>query len=113
MGKSFVLELHGEWSEFAAGYDHSAPLGGDASTPHKSDLALQLEARVNEAPQEEEMEDDHLRLIFTCCHPALPSEGQVALTLREVCGLTTEEIARHFSLRRRRLSPVGKVFRCL
>ena len=62
----------------------------------QSDLALQLEARVNEAPQEEELEDDRLRLIFTCCHPALPSEGQVALTLREVCGLTTEEIARAF-----------------
>jgi RNA polymerase sigma-70 factor, ECF subfamily len=62
----------------------------------QSDLALQLEARVHEAPQEEEMEDDRLRLIFTCCHPALPSEGQVALTLREVCGLTTEEIARAF-----------------
>jgi RNA polymerase sigma-70 factor (ECF subfamily) len=62
----------------------------------QSYLALQLEARVNEAPQEEEMEDDRLRLIFTCCHPALPSEGQVALTLREVCGLTTEEIARAF-----------------
>ena len=62
----------------------------------QSDLALHLEARVNEAPQEEEMEDDRLRLIFTCCHPALPPEGQVALTLREVCGLTTEEIARAF-----------------
>jgi RNA polymerase sigma-70 factor (ECF subfamily) len=62
----------------------------------QTDLALQLEARVNKAPQEEEMEDDRLRLIFTCCHPALPSEGQVALTLREVCGLTTEEIARAF-----------------
>ena len=62
----------------------------------QSDLALQLEARVNEAPQEEEMEDDRLRLIFTCCHPSLPTEGQVALTLREVCGLTTEEIARAF-----------------
>jgi RNA polymerase sigma-70 factor (ECF subfamily) len=59
----------------------------------QSDLALQLEARVNEAAQEEELEDDRLRLIFTCCHPALPSEGQVALTLREVCGLITEEIA--------------------
>jgi RNA polymerase sigma-70 factor (ECF subfamily) len=45
---------------------------------------------------EEEIEDDRLRLIFTCCHPALPPEGQVALTLREVCGLTTEEIARAF-----------------
>src|ERR1700722_14748402 len=62
----------------------------------QSDIALQLKARFDEAPQEEELEDDRLRLIFTCCHPALPSEGQVALTLREVCGLTTEEIARAF-----------------
>ncbi|MGH8674902.1 MAG: RNA polymerase sigma factor, partial [Burkholderiales bacterium] len=60
------------------------------------DLALYIEARINEASQEEEIEDDRLRLIFTCCHPALPPEGQVALTLREVCGLTTEEIARAF-----------------
>ena len=43
-----------------------------------------------------EIEDDRLRLIFTCCHPALPPDAQVALTLREVCGLTTEEIARAF-----------------
>jgi RNA polymerase sigma-70 factor, ECF subfamily len=42
------------------------------------------------------LEDDRLRLIFTCCHPALPGDAQVALTLREVCGLTTEEIARAF-----------------
>jgi RNA polymerase sigma-70 factor (ECF subfamily) len=42
------------------------------------------------------VEDDRLRLIFTCCHPALPAEGQVALTLREVCGLTTEAIASAF-----------------
>jgi RNA polymerase sigma-70 factor (ECF subfamily) len=60
------------------------------------DLALHPEAHINEAPQEEEIEDDRLRLIFTCCHPALPPEGQVALTLREICGLTTEEIARAF-----------------
>ena len=61
------------------------------------DLALRLEARINEASHEdEEIEDDRLRLIFTCCHPVLPPEGQVALTLREVCGLTTEEIARAF-----------------
>jgi RNA polymerase sigma-70 factor (ECF subfamily) len=40
--------------------------------------------------------DDRLRLIFTCCHPALPAEGQVALTLRTLCGLTTDEIARAF-----------------
>ncbi len=44
----------------------------------------------------EGLEDDRLRLIFTCCHPALPPDAQVALTLREVCGLTTEEIARAF-----------------
>ncbi len=44
----------------------------------------------------ENLEDDRLRLIFTCCHPALPPNAQVALTLREVCGLTTEEIARAF-----------------
>jgi RNA polymerase sigma-70 factor, ECF subfamily len=45
---------------------------------------------------EEDVEDDRLRLIFTCCHPALSAEAQVALTLREVCGLTTEEIASAF-----------------
>jgi RNA polymerase sigma-70 factor, ECF subfamily len=63
----------------------------------QEDLALYLEARISEAAHEdEEIEDNRLRLIFTCCHPALPPEGQVALTLREVCGLTTEEIARAF-----------------
>jgi len=63
----------------------------------QKDLALHLEARISEAPPaDEEIEDDRLRLIFTCCHPALPPEGRVALTLREVCGLTTEEIARAF-----------------
>jgi RNA polymerase sigma-70 factor (ECF subfamily) len=45
---------------------------------------------------EETVEDDRLRLIFTCCHPALSPDAQVALTLREVCGLTTEEIAQAF-----------------
>jgi RNA polymerase sigma-70 factor (ECF subfamily) len=45
---------------------------------------------------EESVEDDRLRLIFTCCHPALAPDAQVALTLREICGLTTEEIARAF-----------------
>jgi RNA polymerase sigma-70 factor, ECF subfamily len=43
---------------------------------------------------DEELKDDRLRLIFTCCHPALAPEARVALTLREVCGLTTEEVAR-------------------
>ncbi len=45
---------------------------------------------------DDRLEDDRLRLIFTCCHPALPPDAQIALTLREVCGLTTEEIARAF-----------------
>src|ERR1044072_194761 len=61
------------------------------------DLIAHMESRVDDTPlEEEEIEDDRLRLIFTCCHPALPPEGQVALTLREICGLTTEEIARAF-----------------
>ena len=50
-------------------------------------------------PEHDELKDDRLRLIFTCCHPALPMDAQVALTLREVCGLTTEEIARAFLTR--------------
>ena len=68
----------------------------------QKDFALYTEARINEGSlhneeiDDEEIEDDRLRLIFTCCHPALPPEGQVALTLREICGLTTEEIARAF-----------------
>ncbi len=58
----------------------------------------QLEALVDERAGEEPelLEDDRLRLIFTCCHPALAPEAQIALTLREVCGLTTEDIARAF-----------------
>jgi len=46
--------------------------------------------------EDDRLEDDRLRLIFTCCHPSLPPEARVALTLREVCGLTTEEIAKAF-----------------
>src|SRR5690349_10375090 len=61
------------------------------------DLVAHIESRGNEQPvEDEEIEDDRLRLIFTCCHPALTPEGQIALTLREICGLTTEEIARAF-----------------
>jgi RNA polymerase sigma-70 factor, ECF subfamily len=66
------------------------------------ELVAHMESRVNDAGfgneeiGDEEIEDDRLRLIFTCCHPSLPPEGQVALTLREICGLTTEEIARAF-----------------
>jgi RNA polymerase sigma-70 factor (ECF subfamily) len=61
-------------------------------------LAQQLDADISDVAgsSNEDLEDDRLRLIFTCCHPALPPEAQVALTLREVCGLTTEEIARAF-----------------
>ncbi|HZM47510.1 MAG TPA: DUF6596 domain-containing protein, partial [Burkholderiales bacterium] len=61
------------------------------------DVAEQVEAiPADPEPDEESIEDDRLRLMFTCCHPALPPDAQVALTLREVCGLTTEEIARAF-----------------
>ena len=64
------------------------------------ELAKQLGSAttsIDEEQQEDEhLDDDRLRLIFTCCHPALPPEAQVAMTLREVCGLTTEEIARAF-----------------
>jgi RNA polymerase sigma-70 factor (ECF subfamily) len=62
------------------------------------ELAERLAAVAGDAtaPDPEELEDDRLRLIFTCCHPALPPDAQVALTLREICGLTTEEIARAF-----------------
>ncbi len=59
----------------------------------------QLESVADPAPgweEQEALEDDRLRLVFTCCHPALAPDTQVALTLREVCGLTTEEIASAF-----------------
>jgi RNA polymerase sigma-70 factor, ECF subfamily len=63
-----------------------------------AELAKQSETAVydNDAQDDESVEDDRLRLIFTCCHPALSPEAQVAMTLREVCGLATEEIARAF-----------------
>jgi RNA polymerase sigma-70 factor, ECF subfamily len=60
--------------------------------------AEQIEASVPPASDttEDDVEDDRLRLIFTCCHPALPPDARIALTLREVCGLETEQIARAF-----------------
>ena len=63
-----------------------------------AELATRLDGEAGDAMEweSEEVEDDRLRLIFTCCHPALPPDAQVALTLREVCGLTTEEIAHAF-----------------
>ena len=63
------------------------------------DVAEQVEALATEDEPDwdgEHVEDDQLRLVFTCCHPALAPDAQVALTLREVCGLTTEQIAHAF-----------------
>jgi len=67
----------------------------DAALP---ELAQRLDALAGDAEwwEDEGVADDQLRLIFTCCHPALSPEARAALTLREVCGLTTEEIARAF-----------------
>jgi len=67
----------------------------DASLASLSER-LENDLRKAAGPEEVSVEDDRLRLIFTCCHPALPREAQIALTLREVCGLTTEEIAHAF-----------------
>jgi RNA polymerase sigma-70 factor (ECF subfamily) len=65
------------------------------------ELRLRLENSILEQAESEDasIEDDRLRLVFTCCHPAIRSEARLALTLREVCGLTTEEIARAFLAR--------------
>jgi RNA polymerase sigma-70 factor (ECF subfamily) len=64
------------------------------------EVAARLEAQARTSADEEadsgSVEDDRLRLVFTCCHPALTPDAQIALTLREICGLTTEEIARAF-----------------
>ncbi|WP_331351077.1 RNA polymerase sigma factor [Cellvibrio sp. UBA7671] len=62
------------------------------------DVAEELEEALSEEQEwsDEHIEDDQLRLIFTCCHPSLAPEAQMALTLREICGLTTEAIARAF-----------------
>jgi RNA polymerase sigma-70 factor, ECF subfamily len=67
----------------------------------QEDIAYQIELDAADAAErglmeDESLEDDRLRLVFTCCHPALSPDAQVALTLREVCGLTTEEIAHAF-----------------
>jgi RNA polymerase sigma-70 factor (ECF subfamily) len=67
----------------------------NASLPEIAER-LDAEACASADWDEKSVDDDRLRLIFTCCHPALSSEAQVAMTLREVCGLTTEEIARAF-----------------
>lgn len=63
-----------------------------------AEIAAHMDTTGDDDPAEDEeaVADDYLRLVFTCCHPALPPDAQVALTLREVCGLTTEEVARAF-----------------
>jgi RNA polymerase sigma-70 factor, ECF subfamily len=73
----------------------------------QDELVRYLEAQLSSAEksdEEDSVEDDRLRLIFTCCHPSLPAEAHVALTLREVCGLTTEEIAKAFLITPRTLA---------
>jgi RNA polymerase sigma-70 factor, ECF subfamily len=64
--------------------------------PDDIDKRLLADTDDPEAWNDDSIEDDRLRLIFTCCHPALSPDAQVAMTLREVCGLTTEEVARAF-----------------
>jgi RNA polymerase sigma-70 factor (ECF subfamily) len=63
-----------------------------------NDIAMQIEGQAADAEllDDRVIEDDQLRLIFTCCHPALPADARIAMTLREICGLTTEEIAAAF-----------------
>jgi RNA polymerase sigma-70 factor (ECF subfamily) len=73
----------------------------------QDELVRHLEAQLSSAErsdEEDSVEDDRLRLIFTCCHPSLAPEAHVALTLREVCGLTTEEIAKAFLITPRTLA---------
>jgi RNA polymerase sigma-70 factor, ECF subfamily len=73
----------------------------------QDELVRYLEAQgsaAGKSNEQDSVEDDRLRLIFTCCHPSLPPEAHVALTLREVCGLTTEEIAKAFLITPRSLA---------
>jgi RNA polymerase sigma-70 factor (ECF subfamily) len=78
----------------------------------QDELVRYLEAQSSSAErskeedslEDDQLEDDRLRLIFTCCHPSLAPEAHIALTLREVCGLTTEEIAKAFLITSRTLA---------
>lgn len=80
-GRFKAIDRLRRWARF------NAPLAEDAQ---------RIEDEAATPADEESIQDDQLRLIFTCCHPALGSDAQVVLTLREVCGLTTEEIAQAF-----------------
>jgi RNA polymerase sigma-70 factor (ECF subfamily) len=68
----------------------------DRTFRRKAELLARLEELPSEDDEMSTIPDERLALVFTCCHPALPAEAQIALTLREVCGLTTPEIARAF-----------------
>jgi len=87
------VSLPTEVIEGIEGEEHAAD--GNALAPSDLEHFAVFDADPK-ASGEEPVEDDRLRLIFTCCHPALAADAQIALTLREVCDLTTEEIARAF-----------------
>ncbi|MGH8259601.1 MAG: RNA polymerase sigma factor, partial [Steroidobacteraceae bacterium] len=72
-----------------ARFDAFDPLAHDIADEHSGPAS-------DDSLEAAHLEDDRLRLIFTCCHPALAPEARIALTLREVCGLTTEQIAHAF-----------------
>ena len=98
------------WSRPAASRRSTACAGEPGSTLARRrwpSATSRRRRRPRPGPTRESVEDDRLRLIFTCCHPALAPDAQVALTLREVCGLTTEEIAQRLPHRRRRRSRSG------
>ena len=85
------------WCRPAASRPSTACAGARASTRSKTSPSRSRTSPTTPPRRtSEDIEDDRLRLIFTCCHPALQPDAQVALTLREVCGLTTEEIAHAF-----------------
>jgi len=84
-------------ARFVAWPDDAAGQVGEATDWDDGPAVPELAAATGDpAADDEGVEDDRLRLIFTCCHPALSADAQVALTLREVCGLATEDIARAF-----------------
>ncbi len=68
----------------------------DSFDPQTHDLPAETAPATHESDDGASIADDRLRLIFTCCHPAIAPDAQIALTLREVCGLTTEQIAQAF-----------------